>query len=144
MVEIDGKKTFNLYDVKTASNWNWMKMFGRLKNRRPGTDDNYKMQLATYSLAIKEEFNPDIINMFLIWYKKDNSTIRQQPVSPDWTEKAIDYWTELNAIFEDCGESFEQDLTPEYWTGVPFKNEECSYCDFYNICPSTLAPKRSL
>jgi len=79
--------------------------------------------------------------MYLVWYKKNDSHWREVLVSPDWIEKAIEYWTELNSILEDCGESFEEDLVPEYWDGVPFKTWECSYCPYYDLCPSTIADK---
>jgi CRISPR/Cas system-associated exonuclease Cas4 (RecB family) len=138
----DGYTIFNLYDIKSAAMYTWQKMFGQIKNRKPGTDDNYKMQLATYALAINEELSPDKMNMYLVWYKKNDSHWKEVLVSPDWIEKAIEYWTELNSILEDCGESFEEDLIPEYWDGVPFKQWECSYCPYYDLCPSTIADKR--
>ncbi len=138
----NGHTTFNLYDIKSSAMYTWQKMFGQIKNRKPGTDNNYKMQLATYALAINEKLSPDKMNMYLVWYKKNDSHLKEVLVSPDWIEKAIEYWTELNSILEDCGESFEEDLIPEYWDGVPFKEWECSYCPYYDLCPSTLADKR--
>ena len=141
--EKDGSKTFNLYDIKSSAMFTWQKMFGHIKNRKPGSDNNYKMQLATYALAVNEELEPDKLNMYLVWYKKNDSYWREVLVSPDWIEKAIDYWTELNGILEDCGESFEEDLVPGYWDGVPFNTEwECSYCPYYDICPSTFGKKK--
>ena len=61
--------------------------------------------------------------------------MREQLISPEWIEKALEYWTELNNILEDCGKKFEEDLKPKYWEGVPFQNWECRYCNFKHLCP---------
>jgi predicted RecB family nuclease len=65
--------------------------------------------------------------------------MREQLISPEWIEKALEYWSELNNILDDSGEKFEEDLIPEIWSGVPFQNWECRYCQYYSICPSELA-----
>ena len=103
--------TFNLYDFKTAAAYKWTTKFGLKKNRNPTTDTNYKLQLGTYALGVKERFNPDKINMYLIWYNKNTSQMREQIVSNEWIGKAEFYWNEI-------------------------------YCQFYSICPSTLADKK--
>jgi CRISPR/Cas system-associated exonuclease Cas4 (RecB family) len=48
----------------------------------------------------------------------------------------------LNNILEDSGKMFEEDLTPEFYPGVPFKDWECGYCSYNSICPSTLRDKK--
>jgi len=117
-------------------------MFGMKVNRKPGADTNYKMQLATYALAVDYEHAPNTMNMYLVWYKKNDSFIRETIVSNSWMDKALEYWTELNSILEDCGDKFEEDVVPGIWDGVPFQDWECSYCPYYSICPSDLADKR--
>ncbi len=117
-------------------------MFGRIGNRKPGADTNYKMQLATYALAVDYEHAPNTMNMYLVWYKKNDSYWRETLVGDEWVNKALEYWTELNEILDDCGEKFEEDLMPGYYEGVPFKDWECGYCPYYSICPSNLADKR--
>ena len=134
----NGNTIFNIYDIKSAASYTWTKMFGQIKNRKPGADKNYKMQLSTYALAVNEELSPDKMNMYLVWYKKNDSYWREVLVSPEWIDKAIEYWTELNGILEDCGKSFEEELIPEYWNGVPFQDWECKICPYKDICPSTL------
>ena len=137
---------FNLYDIKTAAAYKWTTMFGRKENRKPGGSDNYKMQLGTYAVGIKEKYNPDKIEMYLLWYNKNTSIMREQIVSPEWIDKAIEYWVELNNILEDCYDPssdspsiFEDELTPGLHLGVPFQDWECRYCPYYSICPSNLA-----
>jgi len=133
---------FNLYDYKTAAAYKWTTKFGRVKNRVASTDTNYKLQLGTYALAIKYKYKPDKINMYLVWYNKNTSQMREQLVSSEWIDKAREYWTEMFEMKEDMGKRFEDDLIPEDTLGVPVQDWECRYCQFYSICPSTLADKK--
>ena len=133
---------FNLYDFKSAAAYKWTTKFGLKKNRNPNTDTNYKLQLGTYALGVKERFKPDKINMFLVWYNKNTSQMREQIVSNEWIDKAYEYWTEVYEMKEDMEEEFSDELTPEISYGVPMQDWECRYCQFYSICPSTLADKK--
>jgi CRISPR/Cas system-associated exonuclease Cas4 (RecB family) len=144
MIKDGDNVTFNLYDIKTAALFTWSKKFAReIKNRDPSVDTNYKMQLGTYALAINEKHDLDKINMYLVWYRKNDSFVRETLVNNKWIDKALEYWTEMNEILEESGKMFEKDLTPEFYPGVPFKPEwECGYCPYYSICPSKLADKR--
>ena len=131
---------FTLWDLKTAAAYKWSKKFGRKPEK--SSDTNYKLQLGTYALGVNLKYEISKINMYLLWYNKNTSQMREQLISPEWIEKALEYWAELNDILEDSGEKFEEDLIPEIWSGVPFQNWECRYCQFYSICPSTLADKK--
>jgi len=143
MITDGDKVTFNLYDMKTAAMYTWSKKFAReIKNRDPKVDTNYKMQIGTYALAMNEKHDLDKINMYLVWYRKNDSFIRETLVNNKWIDKALEYWTEVNDILEESGKGFEEDLTPGWYNGVPFKEWECSYCPYYSICPSDLADKR--
>ena len=134
--------SFNLWDIKTVAAYKWTTKFGRSYNRKPNTDINYKLQLGTYALGIHKKFQVDKINMYLLWYNKNTSAMKEQIVSPEWVEKALEYWIQLNEIVEDCGNNFEEELKPGYWEGVPFQDWECRYCQYYTICPSKLAEKK--
>ena len=128
---------FALWDLKTAAAYKWSKKFGRKPEK--SSDTNYKLQLGTYALGVNLKYEISKINMYLLWYNKNTSQMREQLISPEWIEKALEYWAELNDILEDSGEKFEEDLIPEIWSGVPFQNWECRYCQYYSICPSELA-----
>ena len=138
----DNKTKFTLYDVKTAAAYKWTTMFGRKENRKPNSSNNYKLQLGTYALGIKEKYAPDKIEMYLLWYNKNTSQMREQLVSPEWIDKALEYWITVNEILKEVGISFEEDLVPGVWEGVPYQDWECRYCQYYNICSSNLADKR--
>ena len=62
--------------------------------------------------------------------------------SPEYIEKALEYWITVNETLEDCGKLFEDDLKPESWEGVPYQDYECGICPYYSICPSNLADKK--
>ena len=147
-IEDGDKVTFNLYDLKTAAAYKWTTKFGRKENRKPNADMNYKLQLGTYALGVAKEHKPDKINMYLVWYNKNTSQMREQLVSNEWIDKALLYWTDLNEIKNGWDSEpnlenfFNDELTPEITHGVPFQDWECRYCQFYSICPSTLADKK--
>jgi len=133
---------FTLWDIKTAAAYKWTTKFGRKQNRKPSSDTNYKLQLGTYALGINHKYKVGKIEMYLLWYNKNTSAMREQIVSPEWVEKALEYWVAVNEVLEDIGNHFEEELKPEYYLGVPYQDWECRYCPYYNICPSTLAEKR--
>jgi CRISPR/Cas system-associated exonuclease Cas4 (RecB family) len=137
-----GTVEFNLYDLKTAAAYKWTTLFGRKENRKPKAADNYKMQLGTYALGIRHKYALDRINMYLIWYNKNTSHMREQLVSNEWIDNALKYWTELYEMNKDMEENFIDELVPEITLGVPFQDWECRYCQYYSICPSTIADKK--
>jgi len=133
---------FTLWDIKTAAAYKWTTKFGRKQNRKPSSDTNYKLQLGTYALGINQKYKVGKIEMYLLWYNKNTSQMREQIVSPEWIEKALEYWVTVNETLEDMDEHFEEELKPEYYLGVPYQDWECRYCQYYSICPSTLADKK--
>ena len=137
-----GQSEFNIYDYKTAAAYKWTTKFGLKKNRVASTDTNYKLQLGTYALGVRHKYNPDRINMYLVWYNKNTSQMREQIVSNEWIDKALEYWTDMFEMKEDMGKGFEDELIPEITYGVPVQDWECRYCQYYSICPSTLADKK--
>ena len=80
--------------------------------------------------------------MYLVWYNKNTSQMREQIVSNEWIDKAFEYWTEVYEMKEDMGKGFQDELIPEVTYGVPVADWECRYCQYYSICPSTLADKK--
>ena len=138
-IEDDG--IFNLYDLKTAAAYKWSTMFGIKKNRQPTFEyDKYRMQLATYGMAIQEELEVKELNMFLVFYNKNTSMIREVKVYADeWIEKAKDYWEELLSLSKTMKDGlFEEKLRPGWQLGVPYEDWECKYCNYKTICPSKL------
>jgi len=135
-------KDLSVYDIKTAANYTWSKHFGIKKNRKKGSNENYKLQLGTYGFAMQKALNPSHTSLYLLWYNKNNSSVKEQIIMPDWIDRAVSYWTELNEILEEHAENWKDNLIPEVDYGVPFQQWECGYCPYYEQCPSTIADKK--
>ena len=131
---------FYLWDIKTAAAYKWTTMFGRKANRVAGSSDNYKLQLGTYALGIKQKYKPNKITMYLLWYNKNTSMMREQLIAPEWVAKAYEYWANVNDILEKYGKNFEDSevLMPGISPGSPFQDWECRYCQFNSICPTPI------
>ena len=120
-------KKIYLYDIKTCASFKWRKTFGRDSNRDKNPSVNYEMQLATYATALMEEFSGRELEMALVWYNKDNSDMREMPVSNEFLDKADMYWNDVNGQ-KDC------DLLPGIDADVPVQAWECRYCNFIEQC----------
>ena len=131
---------FYLWDIKTAAAYKWTTMFGRKANRVAGSSDNYKLQLGTYALGIEHKYAPNKVHMYLLWYNKNTSMMREQLIAPEWVAKAYEYWANGNDILEKYGKNFEDSevLMPGISPGSPFQDWECKYCQFNSICPTTI------
>ena len=136
------KNKFTLWDLKTAAAYTWTTVFGRIENRKANAGRNYKYQLGTYALGINKKYKVSKVEMYLLWYRKNDSFWKEQLISPEYIEKALEYWITVNETLEDCGKFFEDELKPGYWEGVPYQDYECGICSYKSICPSTLADKK--
>tara|TARA_R110000824_G_scaffold28046_2_gene94594 strand:+ start:2790 stop:3611 length:822 start_codon:yes stop_codon:yes gene_type:complete len=114
-----------LIDFKTMGTYPWSRKFGR-KYFDPNPSQKYPLQLATYGLAIREEFGR-LDGMFLYYYNKDNSMMKAEEVSMHYLAKAKNYWTNINREHEKGLPMFSEGLSPvESW--------ECKYCNFLDHC----------
>ena len=122
-----------IYDFKTAHSFKWQKMFGHTKNRDKNPNHNYELQIGTYAqgLSLKLGISPYDIEMILLYYKKDDSSIREVRVDQYWMEAATDYWGQVMLALEDVN---EPDDLPRGNEGIPYEGWECSYCPFEKIC----------
>ena len=69
----------------------------------------------------------DEVELGLIWYKKDDSMMKVQPISDEWIDNAFLYWVELN-------EALENDKLPEVGSyNTPIYNWDCKYCPYHKI-----------
>ena len=121
LVVKEGDKVY-LYDIKTMGSWPW-----KTKIAHKGTgSESHHLQLATYGLAIKKEFGR-LDGMFLLYYNKDNSDMRQIEVPMGTLERAENYWKNVN-------EEHKMGL-PQFRLGSsPVEQWNCSYCPYYDHC----------
>ena len=135
--------TITIIDFKTCNSWKWSKLFGHKKNREANSDFNYKMQIGSYGLAIKEAEPDKKIVLKLIYYNKDNSRIRTVIVDNSFIDKAELYWEDLKMIKDTFDIS---QIAPGIHFGVPAFEWECSttYCRYgkHGICHSSLLDKK--
>ena len=121
-----------VYDIKTAGAWKWRMKFGKNPDKNPSI--NYELQLATYGIGLGNEFDITDIDLYIMWYNKDNSSMRKEQVSNLYMEEAFDYWTDLNEVKEKTSQP--EELVPGKHDSVPIYNWECKYCEFQGkYCP---------
>ena len=111
-----------LYDIKTMGSWPW-----KSKITKGGTGaPSHHLQLATYGLAIKKEFGR-LDGMYLLYYNKDNSEMKQIEVPMLTLIRAENYWRNIK-------EEHKMGL-PNFKLGSsPVEEWNCSYCNYYDHC----------
>ena len=116
-----------LYDLKTIASYPYKLKFGR--NPEMNQSMHQELQVATYGLAILEKFKR-LDGMFLYYYNKDTSMLKQKEVPMTYLDQAERYWTELN-------NRIEMGLPPVDEGISPVHSWECNYCDFKDHCWET-------
>ena len=131
IVLIDSEKTASVLDVKTTHSWKWKMMFGRNKEMKPSR--MYELQLGTYGMgvALQEDISHEDMSLFLVYYKKDDSSMKYVDVNPVWMDNAFEYWANLNETLDLVKD--ESDL-PRDTLNVPVEHWECKYCPYESIC----------
>ena len=112
-----------LYDLKTIGAFAWSKSFGRdITNDH----ENYKLQLGTYGAAVKEQFGR-LDGMYLYFYNKDTSAMKNVFVSNNYIGLAKNYWR--NILREHANG------LPDFIPGIsPAEKWACGYCEFKDHC----------
>lgn len=125
-IAVHDKKEDSLavYDLKTAHSFKWKKVFGRNVDPKPSI--NYQLQLGTYGIGLGNELDCQTVDLGLIWYKKDDSSMKLQPIDDIWLDNAYEYWVELN-------ETLEDDIPQPGHDNAPVYSWECRYCPYQGI-----------
>ena len=119
----DDETRIYLYDLKTIASYPWMRKFGRSIT---DTSENYKLQLGTYGAAVKEQFGR-LDGMYLYFYNKDTSQIRNVFVSDNYVNLARNYWRNIQREHAKGLPQFIKGISPaEQWA--------CGYCEFLDHC----------
>ena len=129
-IEIDEKNVM-LIDIKTMAAYSWSKKFGRDKQTDAAIWN--KLQLATYSLGLKEDYGYEHVHMYLLNYNKNTSAMKFEPVNAGFFENAASaYWHEVEVMVHQL---VEDPLRIEQLIDGPVHNWECNYCDYSDTCP---------
>ena len=133
---IDHKeKLIEVYDAKTMKAYSWKLRFGQVKNRDRNPAVMAELQLATYAIGKLKENIGYTVKIYLIHYKKDDSTIRTTQIEPNFLHSALMYWTEFK---EFRSENKIDDILPGNTFNVPVYEWECNkkYCQYWKHCKS--------
>jgi hypothetical protein len=117
-----------LYDWKTSNSFKFKSIF----SGKEVEISSYHYQLGTYGyIAIEMGLCRAIGHMGLIYYSKNDSQMKELPVSTDMIEKSHIYWKDV--MVNTLGE-------PEFKMGEsPAYKWECGkYCNYAHVCPSPL------
>jgi len=119
-----------VFDFKTVHSYKWKMKFGRKPEKNSAA--NYKLQVGTYALGIMDKHNVEFIDMSILWYKKDDSMIREEKLDNDYIGHAIDYWDDLHNTIKDM--TNEDDLVRDISANTPVMDWECRYCIYQDRC----------
>ena len=116
-----------LYDLKTNGSYPYKMKFGRNPELKQAI--HQELQLGTYGLAILEKFGR-LDGMFLYYYNKDTSMLKQKEVPMTYLNAAEKYWKDLNVRLDMGLPPVKEDESPMYgW--------ECNYCNYKDHCWET-------
>ena len=125
-------------------------MFGKAGTGMP--DIHQQLQLATYGIWAKEEYNLDSINLVLAYYNKNTRAIKEVELMADeMMAEAELYWNQIVDLTEPVDDGTEDiDFTtdmphigkvnfikPKVELGIaPVMKWECSekYCQYFDVC----------
>ena len=108
-----------LHDIKTIGTFAWSKRFSKTK---PVESGHHYLQLGTYGMAIKEQYG-SLDSMSLLYYNKDNSTMRESVVPLTYVDQARRYWHVINEEHSKGLPLFKLGTSPVHkWV--------CNYCQF--------------
>ena len=114
-----------VYDIKTIGSWSWRFKFGRKKESKPSI--HQELQLGSYGFAIREQFGR-CDGLFLLYYNKDNSDVRQLEVDLDFIDQSYNYWTRVQDLHNVQGLPYLQDGES------PVMSWECKFCQYKDLC----------
>jgi len=123
--DCSAEKTVKLYDIKTTASFSFARKFSR-KLTSPQENRNHYLQLGTYGLGLREE-GLDVDQMSIIYYNKDNSTMREVVVPNMFIDEAKRYWYTIN-------EEHSKGLPGFNFGTSPANAWICGYCQFKSRC----------
>tara|TARA_R100000700_G_C3178959_1_gene155023 strand:- start:3198 stop:3683 length:486 start_codon:yes stop_codon:yes gene_type:complete len=115
-----------LYDIKTINDWAYKMKFSAKYKDKGEASIHQELQLATYGIFIERVYGK-VDGMFILYYNKNTSTMKQIEVSNDRISDAISFWKETIDNHKDGLPSLEKGVSPVMeW--------ECRYCEYLTKC----------
>ena len=102
VLEMDTGEVY-LYDFKTVGSYPWKLRFGRgnqymgkMVHKSVSSNFRNEYQLGTYGYAVRQGFGR-LDGMFLVYYNKDTSAMKQKTVDLNYVNIAYQFWKEKNS-----------------------------------------------
>ena len=115
-----------LYDIKTMEAWGWTNLYPNKTRTTTNDKENYKLQLGTYGLAIKEKYG-NLDQLAFIYYNINTQMMRESIIPLSYIDIAKRYWYSIN-------EEHSKGLPGFKFGTSPVHNWVCNYCSFKSIC----------
>tara|TARA_R100000655_G_scaffold96468_1_gene138944 strand:+ start:516 stop:977 length:462 start_codon:yes stop_codon:yes gene_type:complete len=113
-----------IYDIKTINAWSYRMKFGRAKENNPSI--HQELQLATYGIWALDTYGR-LDGMYLLYYNKDSSMLKEQEVSMDRIDTARAYWENVIRVHDNGLPVLTENESP-------VMDWECKYCNFKEQC----------
>ena len=120
---VNDSETIFLYDIKTAADYSFKRMFGTGKTTKM---NHHELQLATYGYAVKEKYGR-LDGMYLMYYNKTTSMIKYMEVPLTMLNTAYMFWANIN-------KEHSKGLPPLQEGVSPVMKWECNYCNYLDHC----------
>ena len=115
-----------LYDIKTKEAYSWGRLYPDKIRIAINEKENYKLQLGTYGLAIKEKYG-NLDQLAFIYYNFNTQIMRESIVPLSYMDMARRYWYSIN-------EEHSKGLPGFKFGTSPVNSWICNYCNFKPIC----------
>ena len=120
---INDREAIFLYDIKTAADYSFRKIFGTgVRNRM----NHQELQLSTYGYAVKEKYGR-LDGMYIMYYNKNTSVIKYMEVPLLMLNTAYMFWANINKEHSKGLPPFQDGVSPV----MPW---ECNYCNYLDHC----------
>ena len=121
----DTDNLHHVYDIKTINAWSYKMKFGwKYKDENPSI--HQELQVATYGLMVEETMGK-LGSLYLLYYNKDSSMIKQVVINKDMLLSAYSYWKSIRKGHERGLPVLGKGISPTYdW--------ECNYCNYKTQC----------
>ena len=135
IVEMENGEIY-VIDFKTAGDWAYRRVFGARVGSPEGVKLSYKLQLATYGMAVKEEYGR-LDGMYLIYFNIANGEMGATKVGTKYIEKAKEYWITMQQdVYSGLPENTKPIVTDKKKKSDFGKRVdwECGYCNWRKQC----------
>jgi len=131
-------KILEVIDIKTLHSFKWRKLFGQTKNRDKIPSVNNELQLATYTIRQLQKYKGYYPKMYLLYYKKDDSQMKEVEIDSSFLASGLQYWNEFSEFRKT---NTIDSIQPGFTFNCPVYKWECNYCQYTKYCNSPYIKK---